>query len=94
MKFLAVLLTLFSTSAFAQCAQANQDGTLFWTSDTLETCNGYWLIPATDYASFVSAVQITPSDLATAFTWGFSTVVVLGALSWKVGVALQLIRKA
>lgn len=94
MKFFAFLLCLLSPTAFAECVLPAQEGALIWTADTLETCNGYWMIPATDYASYVSSLQITPQDLMAAFSWGFGTVILFGGLSYKVGIALKIIRKA
>lgn len=93
MKILAVLLCLLSPTAFAECVLPAQDGVLIWTADTVETCSGYWMIPASEYASYVSAIQIKPSDLAVAFGWGFGTVFLFGAISFHVGAARKLINK-
>lgn len=93
MRKLAVLLCLLSPAAFAECVLAGQDGALIWTADTVETCNGYWLMPATDYAAYVSALQITSTDLAAAFGWGFGAVILFGGISFHVGVARKLVDK-
>jgi hypothetical protein len=93
MKFFAVLLLVLSESALAQCVFPQQDGTLIFTADTASNCSGYWLVQASDYSAYISSVQITVADVTSAFTWGFGTVILLSGLAFKVGVALNLIRK-
>lgn len=93
MKFFAVLLLVISNAAFAQCVHPQQDGTLIFTGDTAANCSGFWFIPATEYAAYLSSVQITVADVTSAFTWGFGTVILLSGLAFKVGVARNLVRK-
>jgi hypothetical protein len=94
MKFFAVLLALLlSFKASAQCAYPQLDGTLIFTADTAATCNGLWLISATEYSAYLSAIEITASEVTEAFMWGFGTVVVLAFLSFKVGIATKIVRR-
>ena len=94
MKYFAVLLiAFFSPELLAQCAIPQQDGTLIFTADTAELCTGYWLIAATEYSAYLSAVEITASEIAEAFTWGFGTVVFFAFLSYKIDVSTTVIRK-
>ena len=94
MKYLAVLLiAFFSPELLAQCAIPHQDGTLVFTADTAELCTGYWLIASTEYSAYLSSVEITASEIAEAFTWGFGTVVFFSFLAFKVEIATRTIRK-
>jgi len=94
MKVLAALLLLLTSNfAYSQCAIPQQGGTFVFTADTAATCNGYWLLPASDYSAYLSAVEITASDVSEAFLWGFGTVVLLSGLAFKVGLATKLVRK-
>ena len=93
MKVFAVLLLLLSFSAFSQCTQPQQDGTLIFTADTAAECTGYWLIPASEYAAYLSSVEITVADVTSAFLWGFGTVVFLSFLSYQVRVGTSIVRK-
>lgn len=94
MKLLAALLLLcISNTAYSQCALVQQDGTFIFTADTAATCNGYWLVPASEYNAYLSSVEITASEVTEAFLWGFGTVVMLSGLAFKVGLARNLVRK-
>lgn len=93
MKLFAALLLFTSFQSFAQCVHPQQDGTLIFTADTAANCTGYWLVPAGDFAAYLSAVEITVAEVTSAFTWGFGTVVLLSGLAFKVGVARQIVRK-
>lgn len=77
----------------AQCAIPQQDGTLIFTADTADLCSGYWLISATEYSAYLSAVEITASEIAEAFTWGFGTMVFFAFLAFKVEIATRTIGK-
>lgn len=92
-RFAALLLLCISTASHAQCALPQQDGTLIFTADTAANCTGYWLIPASEYSAYLSSVEITVSDVAEAFTWGFGTVVTLSFLAYSVSVAQKTVRK-
>ena len=94
MKYFAILLlAFFSPELLAQCAYPQQDGTLIFTADTAATCTGLWLISATEYSAYLSAVEITASEVTEAFLWGFGTIVFLSFLSFKVGIATKLVRR-
>lgn len=93
MKFFAVLCLLLSPLSMAQCVIPGEGGTLIFTADTAALCSGYWLVPATEYSAYLSSVEITASELTEAFTWGFGTVILLSGLAFKLGVALQIVRK-
>lgn len=75
-----------------QCIYLNADGTLSATSETLEQCSGYVLVPAHDAAAYVNSIQITALDISSAFTWGFGLVVGFGFLSYKVKIARTAIK--
>lgn len=94
MKYFAVLLISFlSPELLAQCAQPQLDGTLIFTADTAANCTGYWLIAATEYSAYLSAVEITATDIAAAFSWGFGTMVFFSFLAFKVQIGTALVRK-
>lgn len=76
-----------------QCIYLNADGTLSPTSETLEQCSGYVLVPSHDAASYVNSIQITTTDVLSSFTWGFGLVISLGFISYKVKLSRQLINK-
>ena len=92
-RFAALLLLCISTASNAQCALPQQDGTLIFTADIAANCAGYWLIPASEYSAYLSSVEITASEVAEAFTWGFGTVILLSGLAYQVSIALKLVRK-
>lgn len=94
MKFFAVLLLVLSNAAFAQCVHPQQDGTLIFTADTAANCSGYWLVPASEYSAYLSAVEITVADTSAAFAWGFGTVVFFAAIAFKIGLARKLVGMA
>lgn len=93
MKIFAAFCLLFCPLSIAQCVIPGEGGTLIFTADSAALCSGYWLIPATEYSAYLSAVEITASELTEAFTWGFGTVVLLSGLAFKLGIALKLVRK-
>ena len=76
-----------------QCIYLNADGTLTATSETLEQCTGYVLVPSHEAAAYVDSVQITATDVLSSFTWGFGLVITLGFISYKVKLSRQLINK-
>lgn len=94
MKLFAVLLLVLSNAAFAQCVHPQQDGTLIFTADTAANCSGYWFIPATEYAAYLSSVEITVADATAAFMWGFGTVIFFAAIAFKIGLARKLVGMA
>lgn len=93
MKGLAVLLFLLSFESVAQCAHPQQNGTLIFTSDTVSTCSGYWMVPAAEYSAYVSSGEITVTDVTASFLWGFGVVVTFSGLAFSVGLAKRLISK-
>jgi hypothetical protein len=94
MKHFAALLLLLSNAAYAQCVHPQQDGTLIFTADTASTCTGYWLMPAGEYAAYLSSVEITVADTTAAFAWGFGSVVFFAVIAWKIGLARKLVGMA
>ena len=94
MKLFAILLlAFFSPELLAQCAYPQQDGSFIFTADTAADCTGYWLIAATEYSAYLSAVEISVSEITEAFIWGFGTVVFFSFLAFKVEIATRTIRK-
>lgn len=91
--FVVLLIAFFSPELLAQCVIPQQDGTLIFTADTAELCTGYWLIAATEYSAYLSAVEITASEIAEAFSWGFGTMVFFAFLAFKVEIATRTIGK-
>lgn len=76
-----------------QCIYLNADGTLSPTSETLEQCSGYVLVPSHDAAAYVESIQITALEIGGAFTWAFGLIITLGFLSFKVKAARMVINK-
>ncbi|TMP53179.1 hypothetical protein CWB78_15180 [Pseudoalteromonas sp. S1612] len=76
-----------------QCIYLNADGTLTATSETLEQCSGYVLVPSHEAASYVESIQITALDIAGSFTWGFGLMIFFGFLSYKAKVAKMVIKQ-
>ncbi len=76
-----------------QCIYLNADGTLTPTTQTLEECTGYVLVPSHEAASYVNSVQITALDVGESFTWGFGLIIFFGFLSYKVRIARMVINK-
>lgn len=76
-----------------QCIYLNADGTLSPTSETLEQCSGYVLVPSHDAAAYVESIQITALDVAESFTWGFGLMIFFGFLSYKAKVAKMVIKQ-
>lgn len=93
MKVFAFLLLLLSFPSFSQCVLPQHDGVLIFTADTAPACSGYWLIPASQYQAYLSAVEITVAEVAAAFTWGMGTVVFFSFLAFKVRLGTTLVRK-
>ncbi|TMP30185.1 hypothetical protein CWB99_03005 [Pseudoalteromonas rubra] len=75
-----------------QCIYLRADGTVSATSETLEQCTGYVLVPAADAQALTASYQITSLGITEAFTWGFGVVVMLGFLSYKVRAARAVIK--
>lgn len=76
-----------------QCIYLNADGTLTPTTETLEACSGYVLVPSSDAASYVNSIQITALEIGESFTWGFGLIIFFGFLSYKVRIARMVINK-
>jgi hypothetical protein len=94
MKLFAVLIALFfSGFSVAQCVAPNPDGSLLFTADTVQSCSGYWLIPASEYSAYLSVVEINAADYSTAFLWGFGVVIMFSGLAYPVAIAKRLIGK-
>lgn len=94
MKVFVILIAFFFSSAsIAQCVLPNQDGSLIFTADTVQSCSGYWLIPSSEYSAYLSVVEVSASDFSAAFMWGFGVVVLFSGLVYPVGLAKRLISK-
>lgn len=91
--FALLLLAFFSPELLAQCAYPQQDGSFIFTADTAADCTGYWLIAATEYSAYLSAVEISVADVTAAFTWGMGTVVFFSYLAFKVRLGTSIVRK-
>lgn len=91
MKYLTILLLLLTPSVYAQCVQL-QDGYLVSSMETLDTCTGYWLSSAHDTRN-LSLVDLTASDVAAAFMFGASSVLVFWFAGYGVKLARVLISK-
>jgi hypothetical protein len=76
-----------------QCIYLNSDGTLTPTTETLEACNGYVLVPSSEALSYINSIQITALEIGESFTWGFGLVIFFGFLSYKVRMARMVINK-
>lgn len=76
-----------------QCIYLNADGTLTPTSETLEQCSGYVLVPSHDAAAYVESIQITALEVGGAFTWAFGLIITFGFLSYKAKAAKLVINK-
>ncbi|PAJ71881.1 hypothetical protein CJF42_24300 [Pseudoalteromonas sp. NBT06-2] len=76
-----------------QCIYLNSDGTLKPTSETLELCQGYVLVPSLEAKNYVESSQINALEITASFTWGLTTVLLFGALSFKVKVSKMVINK-
>jgi hypothetical protein len=76
-----------------QCIYLNADGTLMATTESLQQCTGYVLVPSTDANAYIQSIQITATDVLSSFTWGFSLVITLGYISYKVKLSRQIINK-
>jgi hypothetical protein len=76
-----------------QCIYLNDDGTLSATSETLEQCTGYVLVPSHDAAAYVNSIQITALEIGESFTWGFGLIIFFGFLSYKAKVAKMVIKQ-
>ena len=63
------------------------------TSETLEQCTGYALVPSLEAKNYVESTQINVLEMTASFTWGFSTVLLLAFLSGKVKIANSVIKK-
>ena len=82
-----------SPELIAQCVYPQPDGTLIFTADTALDCTGHWLIPATEYSAYLSSVEITATDVASSFTWGFGIVLFFAFLAYQVDISKKLINK-
>lgn len=76
-----------------QCIYLNTDGTILPTTQTLEECTGYVLVPSSDADAYIKSIQITALDVGESFTWGFGLIIFFGFLSYKVKVARMVINK-
>ena len=76
-----------------QCIYLNANGTLTPTSETLEQCSGYVLVPSHEAASYVESIQITALEVGGTFTWAFGLIITFGFLSYKAKAAKLVINK-
>ena len=76
-----------------QCIYLNSDGTLMPTTETLEQCQGFVLVPSHEAASYVASIEITALDIGASFTWAFGLIITFGFLSYKAKAAKLVINK-
>lgn len=102
MKILLVLMFIVSTELSAQCFISGTTSTvmgdqvmseiLLPTTDTIDTCTGYWISSASDIRN-AQAVEVTPEGFLQAFTFGITLYLTFWYGPFLVGLAKQLIRK-
>ncbi len=102
MKILLVLMFIVSTDLSAQCFISGTTSTvmgdkvmseiLLPTTDTIDTCTGYWISPAADIRSY-QTVEVTPASFSMAFGFGVSAVLTFWFLPYVGSVAGNVIRK-
>ncbi|MGY5797218.1 hypothetical protein [Rheinheimera faecalis] len=63
-----------------------------FTTDTLDTCTGYWISSATDTRNY-QTVEVTPASFALAFGFGVTAVLTFWFLPYVGSVAGNVIRK-
>lgn len=92
MKRVTVLLLLLcSMTCSAQCV-LESDGVLVPTTDTLDTCQGYWISQASDVRNY-QTVEVTPENFAKSFGFGVSCVLTFWFLPYVGSVVGNVIRK-
>lgn len=91
MKYLIFLFIFITSKASALCVYS-QDGSMVSSMETLDNCSGYWLSSAHDIRT-LSIVDLTPSDVASAFAFGVSSVLVFWFAGYGVKIARELISK-
>lgn len=91
MKFLAVILLLFSFNSNASyCLKAISNGNLRVDTQPVASCpSGMILLSKAEYDLSFQSNVITALDIAGSFTWGFSTY--LGF--WYMGFTIKTARK-
>ncbi len=92
MKILAFLLMFVPAFVNAQCAVPQQDGSLTLTTETIDTCSGLWLTPASQVRNY-QAVEVTPEGFLQAFTFGITLYLTFWYGPYLVSLARQLINK-
>jgi hypothetical protein len=76
----------------AVCTLVDESGYVRQSVQSVEECTGYILVSPSEYHATVDTFAPTSEGIATAFSWGFGSVVVIGYLSaYAVGVAKRLI---
>lgn len=97
MKILLVLMFILSFGSSAQCyVQAPLTGTteqtLIATTDTLDTCTGFWISSASEVKNQMSA-EVTPEGFVQAFTFGLSLYLTFWFGPYVVSLAKQIINR-
>lgn len=76
----------------AICTEITSEGFVVANGLTASDCVNYVLIDAHQYQIAVEPL-VTPGEIASAFSWGFGSVVVLGWFSgYAIGIAKRVIR--
>lgn len=76
----------------SQCVTVTAEGYLVQSTESPDQCTGYLLISPSEYQLFVQTVEITPAEVLEVFGIVFGWVVLLGALSYKVKVARNVVK--
>lgn len=78
----------------ATCSLVDEAGYVRQAVQSVEECTSYILVSSAEYHSTVDTYAPTSAGVASAFTWGFGSVVVLGYFSaYAIGIAKQVIHK-
>ena len=76
------------------CVRVKSSGDLVVNNRSVEKCRDYVLISASEHKYASDLYSPTPEGIASAFSFGFGAVVVVGYLSsYAVGICKQLINK-
>lgn len=77
----------------AVCVSVDESGYVRQTVEAVQNCTSHVLVDASQYSLIVEPV-LNSSEIASVFTWGFASVVVLGYFSgYAVGIAKTIINK-
>ncbi len=68
-------------------------GYLVQVGESVQDCTGYILVTADEYASYFEVFNITPSEIATAITFGFSVVITAYFSAYPIGLVKKMLNK-